>query len=183
MMDDPQLESVIRQLGGSVVDSVDICNVLITQSVKRTLKLLTAVGQGKPICSTKWVETSKKENQFVDAWDYILIDKEAERKWNFSLRTSLERSLQEKLFEGYTFQLLVTTALDVLKGAIESCGGKTVTKTLKGVNKFVVVSSPDNKEKYKKLLKQQPNLMIVEPEAIFDGVLRQEIRFEKHLLK
>lgn len=55
---------------------------------------------------------------FLDPWDYILIDKEAEKKWNFSLKTSLERSLQAKLFEGYTFQLLVTNALDVLKGIV-----------------------------------------------------------------
>lgn len=68
-------------------------------------------------------------------------------------------------------------------GAIESCGGKIVSRVPKGANNFVVVASPDQKEKYKKLLKQHSNLTIVEPEAIFDGVLRQKIQFERHLLK
>ncbi|XP_045483190.1 titin homolog [Harmonia axyridis] len=183
MMESPQLESQIKQLGGSVVDSVDTCTVLITKFVKRTMKLLSAVGLGKPICSEAWVQQSKKENNFLDPWDFILVDKEAEKKWNFSLKTSLERSSETKLFEGYTFQLLVTSAQDVLKGAIESCGGKIVARTPKGVDNFVVVASPDQKDKYKKLLKQQSNIIIVEPEAIFDGVLRQEIRFDRHLLK
>ncbi|XP_044745438.1 putative leucine-rich repeat-containing protein DDB_G0290503 [Coccinella septempunctata] len=182
MMENPRLEAQIKQLGGSVVDSIETGTVLLTKFVKRSMKLLSAVGLGKPICSEEWVLQSKKESNFLDPWDFILVDKEAEEKWDFSLKTSLERSLQAKLFEGCTFQLLVTNAVDVLKGAIESCGGKIVTRTPKGANNFIVVASADQKDKYKRLLKQQPDLIIVEPEAIFDGVLRQEIRFERHLL-
>lgn len=58
-----------------------------------------------------------KDNfNLLDPWDYILEDKEAEKKWNFSLRESLNRSSKNKLLENYTFQLIVNNAADVLKG-------------------------------------------------------------------
>lgn len=52
-------------LGGSVVDSVNACTVLVTQHVKRSQKLLAAVGQGKPICSPQWINESKKSGDFL----------------------------------------------------------------------------------------------------------------------
>lgn len=52
----------------------------------------------------------------------------------------------------------------------------------KNQSNFVVIASPDQKNKYSKAIKQNPNIKVVEPEAIFDGVLRQELRLSKHLL-
>ncbi|KAJ8925840.1 hypothetical protein NQ315_009692 [Exocentrus adspersus] len=184
MLDSPLLESLIRQMGGSVVDSVDASTVLVTEHVKRSQKLLTAVGQGKPICSPKWIHESKKSNGFLDPWDYILLDEDAEAKWNFSLRESITRASQEKLFANYTFQIMVNNAADVLKGAIEACGGKCVPRYpgKSGEGFFVVVASPEGRSKYLKVKKQHPQVTVVEPEAIFDGVLRQELRLGRHLL-
>lgn len=69
-------------------------------------------------------------------------------------------------------------------GAIEACGGKCVSKFpgkgFKG--NLIVIAAPDQKNKYSKISKQNPNVKVVEPEAIFDGVLRQELRLSKHLL-
>lgn len=48
-----------------MVDTVDACTVLVTESVKRSQKLLMAVGQGKPICSPEWIRESKKANHFL----------------------------------------------------------------------------------------------------------------------
>lgn len=47
---------------------------------------------------------------------------------------------------------------------------------------FVVIASPEQKSKYGKIIKQNPSVKVVEPEAIFDGVLRQELRLSIHLL-
>ncbi|XP_060522251.1 uncharacterized protein LOC132699503 isoform X2 [Cylas formicarius] len=183
MMDSPQMEAMIRQLGGSVVQSVNSCTVLVTEQVKRSQKLLVAIGLSKPICSPKWITDSKRKGSFLDPWDYILRDQEAEKKWNFSLEESLNRSMRMKLLEDYTFQLMVTTAADVLKGAIESCGGRSVSKLSgrSGPNTFVICS-PENQNRYQKMLKQHTDLKAIEPEAIFDGVLRQELRFSRHYL-
>ncbi|KAK5647267.1 hypothetical protein RI129_002159 [Pyrocoelia pectoralis] len=184
MLDNPDLESVIRRLGGRIVDSVEGCTVLVTGNLKRSQKLLTAVGQSKPICSPDWILECKKANKFLDPWDYILQDKEAEDKWKLSLKESLNRSRDHRLLEGYVVYLTVTSAIDVLKGAIESCGGKCVLKAPpKSTGNLIVVANAENKAKYSKFLKQSPPVNVVLPEAIFDGVLRQELRLGDHLLK
>ncbi|XP_057654533.1 uncharacterized protein LOC130892869 isoform X1 [Diorhabda carinulata] len=184
MLDSPKLESYIRHLGGSIVDNVDSATVLMTQSVKRSQKLLTAVAQGKPICPPSWINESLKNNGFLDPWDYILVDEEAEKKWEFSLKESLIKADKGKLLAGYVFQLMTNTATEVLKGAIEASGGKCVTKLINKnhLDKFVIVASSDYKAKYNKIKKQHPEIMVIEPEAIFDGILRQELRFSRHLL-
>ncbi|KAF2883431.1 hypothetical protein ILUMI_22741 [Ignelater luminosus] len=184
MMNSPELESLIRSLGGIIVDSVSACTVLVTGTLKRSQKLLSAVGLAKPICSPNWLQECKKANKFLDPWDYILEDEEAERNWDFSLKESLERSKNKKLLEEYTVLLAVSEAVDVLKEAIESCGGKWVMKAPAKNTKsnFVVVGNPNKKASYARFLKQNPPPTVVAPEAIFDGVLRQELRFQNHLL-
>lgn len=108
-------------LGGSIVDSVEACTVLVTEHVKRSQKLLCAVGQAKPICSPAWIKESKKAGEFLDPWDFILTDHEAETKWKFSLKESLMRASSAKLLADYVFQIMTTSATDVLKGKLEVC--------------------------------------------------------------
>ncbi|XP_076258248.1 mutator 2 [Rhynchophorus ferrugineus] len=183
MMDSPQMESLIRQLGGSVIDSVNSCTVLVTEHIKRSQKLLCAVGLGKPICSPQWIVESKKSHEFLDPWDYILQDPEAEAKWNFSLKESLMKSREKKLLKNHYFLIQVTTAVDVLKGAIEACGGKCITKIPNApLSNTFVISSMENQSKHKRILKQHPDVKVLAAEAIFDGVLRQELRFPNHFL-
>ncbi|XP_030766566.1 mediator of DNA damage checkpoint protein 1-like isoform X2 [Sitophilus oryzae] len=183
MMESPQMESFIKHLGGSVVDSVTTCTVLVTEHVKRSQKLLCAVGSGKPICSPKWIIASKKAHEFLDPWDYILHDTEAEKKWKFSLKESLNKSKDHKLLENHHFLIQVITAVDVLRGAIEACGGKCIAKIPSSpLNNTYVISSPENQTKYKRILKQHASVKVIEAEAIFDGVLRQELRFSNHFL-
>ncbi|CAG9860682.1 unnamed protein product [Phyllotreta striolata] len=185
MLDNPQLESYIKHLGGSIVDSVSAATVLVTGSVKRSQKLLSAIGQGKPICGPDWIHSSKANRNFLDPWDCILVDKEAEEKWDFSLKESLRRAVNKPLLSNYSFKLMVATAADVLKGAIEASGGKVVSKIPEQslLDNFYIISTSDQKAKYQRLRKSHPDIKILEPEAVFDGVLRQEFRASKHLIK
>lgn len=48
-----------------MVDTIDTSTVLVTEHVKRTQKLLMAVGQGKPICSPDWIRKCKKAGEFL----------------------------------------------------------------------------------------------------------------------
>lgn len=47
------------------MDNVESSTVLVTEQVKRSQKLLTAIGLGKPICSPEWIHASKKANEFL----------------------------------------------------------------------------------------------------------------------
>ncbi|KAF5304819.1 hypothetical protein FQR65_LT07836 [Abscondita terminalis] len=184
MLDSPELESIIRSLGGTVVNSVETSTVLVTGNLKRTPKLLSAIGLSKPICSPKWLQECKKACQFLDPWDYVLEDVDAESNWNLSLKESLIKSRTQKLFQNCTVYIAVTNSVDALKAAVESCGGKCVTKAPTRITNqnFVIVANPENKTKYSKFLNRDPPVKVVKPEAILDGVLRQELRFEEYLL-
>lgn len=59
--------------GGTIVDTVNTCTVLVTEHVKRSQKLLTAVGQGKPICSPQWIKDSKKSGEFLGKCIFLLL--------------------------------------------------------------------------------------------------------------
>lgn len=48
-----------------MVDTIDASTVLVTEYVRRTHKLLMAVGQGKPICSPEWIRKCKKAGEFL----------------------------------------------------------------------------------------------------------------------
>ncbi|XP_066249372.1 fap1 adhesin-like [Euwallacea similis] len=183
MLESPLLESLIKQLGGRMVFSIETCSVLITEHVKRSQKLLAAIGLGKPICSPTWITDSKKNHEFLDPWDYILTDPEAEQKWDFSLRESLNRSQAKKLFNSYSFHIQVTAGVDVLKGTIEACGGKCLPKIPSGpLENAYVISLKENQGKYSRIVKRHPHFKVIEPEAIFDAALRQELRFSRHIL-
>lgn len=71
-----------------------------------------------------------------------------------------------------------------IKGSIESCGGKCVNRApaKDAYGNFVIVANPENRSKFARFLKQTPRPKIVAPEAIFDGVLRQELHFDDHAL-
>lgn len=43
-----------------MVDSANTCSVLVTDKVRRTVKLLCTVGQGKPIVTPHWIAQSWK---------------------------------------------------------------------------------------------------------------------------
>ncbi|XP_019773272.2 mediator of DNA damage checkpoint protein 1 isoform X1 [Dendroctonus ponderosae] len=183
MLNSPQLESLIKQLGGSIVDSVDSCTVLITEHVKRSQKLLEAIGRGRPICSPQWVLDSKRAKQFLDPWDYILTDAEAETNWEFSLNESLQRSMAQNLLKDYNFYIQVTNGVDVLKGGIKACGGKCLARIPSGpLQHSYVISTVENRIKHNKILQKHPHFQAIEAEAVFDAILRQEIRFSRHII-
>lgn len=85
LLDNPELNAIITFLGklldgsrtenlctlfsgGLIVDDVDLCTVLVTSNVKRSQKLLTSVGRGKPICSPDWLIESQKQNTFLGSF-------------------------------------------------------------------------------------------------------------------
>lgn len=116
------------------------------------------------------------------------MDKEAEKKWKFSIQESLKRSKENKLLQGYTFQLITSNLADneieILRYSIKACGGKIVTKLpVRAVENCYIIATKENKTAYSTIIKKNPNAKAIVAEAIFDGVLRQEIQFDKHYLK
>lgn len=118
MLNDKNLENIVQKLGGSVVDSIHVCTVLVTNKISRSLKFLIAVALGKPIVHLKWIMDSEKRKKFLDPWDYLLEDTESEVKFKMSLKESLTTSRNKKLLLGETILLATAKNFEVLKGIV-----------------------------------------------------------------
>lgn len=57
--------SPLYVLGGSIVDTVDAADVLVTDKLRRTVKLLSIVGKGLPVVSPGWLIYSKSAGRLL----------------------------------------------------------------------------------------------------------------------
>jgi len=123
--------NAILLLGGTVTDEITQRSVLVTDKIRCTMKILSAIARGCPIVNTNWLKhsyTVKKfqgfflaclllstvyniiiSNFFVDVDDFIIVDKDAERKYNFQLKESLAKAKTKRLLDGY--YVLVTPSV------------------------------------------------------------------------
>ena len=100
--DNCNLDKIIINLGGNKTNDITKCHVLITDKVRRTIKFLCAIGLSIPITSPRWLQECKKANKFLNPWHFILKCEESEKKWNFNLETTLEKSKRQKILNGFT---------------------------------------------------------------------------------
>ncbi|GLH10396.1 Uncharacterized protein GBIM_15347 [Gryllus bimaculatus] len=95
-------EAAIKKLGGKVVQEPEECTILITDKIRRTFKFLCIMGHGKPIVTPDWIKQSHLSGSFLDPWNFIVKDKEAEKKFKFQLQKSLKEASAKKLLDGYS---------------------------------------------------------------------------------
>ena len=124
--DHSKYEKQVKQLKGKIATSVEKCTHLVTDKVRRTVKFLSAIGLHKQIISLDWLDESRKSGVWVDAKKFTISDMAAEKKFKFTLQSTLLSSKSKALFEGYSF---FTTASvkppnEELKQIIESAHGK-----------------------------------------------------------
>lgn len=84
-----QFTHIIKQLGGFLIDTPQIGDILICDKVYRTFKFLFAVCKGIPIVRSTWLEMSHKNGKFEPTDPYLLTDFDAEKRFNFSLKKSI----------------------------------------------------------------------------------------------
>lgn len=79
----------IQDLGGYVVDTPQLGDVLICDKISRTFKFLYAISKGIPIVTSQWLDASIKSGVFVPTDPYLVADKISEKRFHFSLKQSL----------------------------------------------------------------------------------------------
>ncbi|RKP17616.1 BRCT domain-containing protein [Rozella allomycis CSF55] len=126
---DNKRENMIRSLGGSVVDSVDECDILCTDKIRRTVKFLCCLASGKPIVSLNWVNESKKAGKFIgNPSSFYIKDPVNEKKFDFKLSESIEQAKKTRIFNGMKFYVTKETKApqNDLKSIILSGGGEVL---------------------------------------------------------
>jgi hypothetical protein len=93
---------ILRELGATMVDSVEKANIVVMKHAARTEKFLVAIVKAIPIIQHSWVQhcITKKQLQPIDGFE--LVDEAYEKEHNFKLSTSLSRAKTTKLLHGHT---------------------------------------------------------------------------------
>lgn len=69
--------------------------------LRRTPKLMICVCKTSQILRLEWLEQSAKEQRVLDTTDFLLLgDKDAEKRYNFSMKETLENGRQERRERG-----------------------------------------------------------------------------------
>jgi NAD-dependent DNA ligase len=161
------LEKDIQTLGGQVVSDVAHCDVLLTDKVRRTTKFLEALAAGKPIVDDQWLEASRASHSLAPADDHLLVDKEREATYGFSLREAVQAAREAPAFADKTFfvtKTLTSPPPGELKAMIGFAGGRIVSNARSA--DFVIGTDKDKKKS------KEP---IHSAELILTGILRQKL--------
>ncbi|XP_045773514.1 mediator of DNA damage checkpoint protein 1-like isoform X2 [Maniola jurtina] len=171
-----EVKNKLEKLGAVVVSDVVTCTVVLTLQIKRTFKLLCAIGLGKPIVGPDWVQVCSDTNMIVDPWQYILVDEVSERKFKFNLHRTLVG--KRDFLKGYNVSCTpnVVPRPPELKLIVECSGGKWKEE---GPN-WVCVSAQCDDELWADLKRR--GAILVTPEFILGGVLKQKAEIKKYML-
>ncbi|CAH2041631.1 unnamed protein product, partial [Iphiclides podalirius] len=163
----------LEKLGAVVVTEVAECTVLLTLQIKRTFKLLCAIGLGRPIVGPSWVQACADTNMIVDPWQYIIKDEAAEKRFQFNLEQTLTG--KRNFLQGYN----VSSTPSVMPNAMEmklivECSGGTWRE---GGSKWICISTPADKALWVSL--ERRGAILASSELILKGVLRQKLEIVK----
>ncbi|XP_060070389.1 mediator of DNA damage checkpoint protein 1-like [Ylistrum balloti] len=175
-MVDEQGQKTVKDLGGEMVTSVRDCTHLVTDKVRRTVKLLCCLSRGIPIVQPTWLSSSKQTGTFIqDVTPYLVKDTAAEKQYKFSLQRSIERASQASVLLDYRIHVTKSTRPDPsqMKDILE-CAGAQYLENMpsKSVERTVVVSCEEDHKLCQDALKA--NIPVVNAEFVLTGILQQE---------
>ncbi|XP_026741489.1 E3 ubiquitin-protein ligase RBBP6-like isoform X2 [Trichoplusia ni] len=169
-----EVKQKLEKLGAVIVTDVMQCTVVLTMQIKRTFKLLCALGLGRPIVGPGWVQACNDTNIIVDPWLYLVKDESAEKRFGFNL----ERSLTGKrnFLKGYN----VSSTPNVQPNATEmelivKCSGGNWKE---GGPHWVCVSCNRDRDLWAALRRRGAS--VVSTEFILGGVLKQTLDVAAH---
>ncbi|KAI0009367.1 BRCT domain-containing protein [Xylariaceae sp. FL0662B] len=86
----------LRDLGIAVVTDGQSCDYLVAPQMVRTVKFLRNLSRGVTILSSSWIEQCLDTKEIPDPEDYLLKDKENEKKFGIKLEASVRKARENK---------------------------------------------------------------------------------------
>ncbi|KAJ3336388.1 Mediator of DNA damage checkpoint protein 1 [Gonapodya sp. JEL0774] len=178
--DDKEAIKLVHFLKFETVDTVKKATHLVTDiKLKRTVKFFSALSEGKPIVSIRWLQECKRKGEVVDTGPFILQDASCESKWGFELTKSLAvaSEREEKLLVGREF--FITPNVKPGDGDINQiveCAGGKVLKTIPTKNfapGVVVLGCEEDLARCAELAAK--GYPVYTNEFVLTGILRQEV--------
>lgn len=181
---DPADHKIVTDLGGKVVETPLDCTVLVTTKLKRTCKLLSAIGRGRTIVSPNWLTMSKTAGNFVDPWQFLLKDPEAEEKYGFCLEATIRSACNFLLFEGLSLHATpsVQPPPCQMRDIIECAGGDYLHAAPKKYEPQIrIISCPEDRKLWPAFTSL--GIPILGVEFILTGLLRHELLLDEFVLE
>ncbi|XP_033738176.1 mediator of DNA damage checkpoint protein 1-like [Pecten maximus] len=175
-MEDEQGQKTVKDLGGEMVTSIHDCTHLVTDKVRRTVKLLCCLSRGIPIVQPTWLSSSKQAGIFIqDVTPYLVKDTATEKQYKFSLQRSIERASQASVLLGYRVHVTKSVRPDPtqMKDILECAGAEYLESVpSKFKDQTVVVSCEEDRKLCQEALKA--DIPVVNAEFVLTGILQQD---------
>ncbi|XP_058457053.1 uncharacterized protein LOC131434402 isoform X2 [Malaya genurostris] len=178
---------MVTRAGGLIVDMPELASILVSDRVYRTYKFLCAIAKGIPIVGQKYLEQVEISGDFVDPWNYILEDREMERRFKFNLKKSLTMALTGRIFQDYS--VIVTTSTkpppEEIQLIVASAGGRVIkfpTQQPKYADNMFVVSDQKDKDTWPKLRERFPEIEIISTEGFMLSIMQHYKNFRSYRL-
>ncbi|XP_022178771.1 uncharacterized protein LOC111039529 [Myzus persicae] len=172
-----EMKQFVDQTGGTVTDEITQCSVLVTDKIRCTMKILSAIARGCPIVNVNWLKHSYTVKMFQDFDDFIIVDKDAERKYKFQLKESLAKAKAKRLLDGYN--VLVTPSVkpgpQEMKVIITCAGGNYVLNwTTKQYSKELIVTCDKDRTRWKSAWDNE-FAKIIDSDTLVMSIIRQKL--------
>ena len=156
----------VKAIGGKILEStaqaVEATHVIASDgvaSIRRTPKLMIALCKTSNIISIKWLDDSARKRKALSTRDYLVLDDiEAERKYHFNMRRTLQngdslRQRGETIFNGRHIFVCKGVAgsrappEDELRLIVDAAGGKWIEgasnlKSFRAKEALIITSDP-----------------------------------------
>ncbi|KAL2917184.1 regulator of Ty1 Transposition [Polyrhizophydium stewartii] len=119
----------MRHLGAKAAEKDEDFDVLVSNTLARTLKFMLAATGGKPVVTEEWLKACVREDRLVELDGYELQDEANENKFGIVLRTTLARARRRRLLEGRTVFCVegaITLSAGDLERVVTAAGGDLV---------------------------------------------------------
>ncbi|KAI9190411.1 Mediator of DNA damage checkpoint protein 1 [Blastocladiella emersonii ATCC 22665] len=180
-------EKFVASHGGEIVSKWEDCDVVVCDKVRRTVKFLCALANGRDLVSGDWLVASKKAKRLLSLDDpaelakYALADDDGEATYGFSLAHSVAQAREHRVFDGYRFY--VSDGTKPLRAdmrlIVEAAGGEWVDSVpsvkydaARDAHLILVVAreDPNTVRKLRNL-----GYPLHTAEVVLTGILRQQV--------
>jgi len=134
--------SMILGLGGRLTSNIEGCDVIVTDKLRMTPRILMSLGRSIPIVSPAWILECKDQREFLDPWSYVLHDQLAEKVFNFALKNIL-LGQNMKILQGVNVFISPKNSNFQLKDVIKHHGGEVFTKVEDAAADIAVVENSE----------------------------------------
>ncbi|XP_076930013.1 uncharacterized protein LOC143594635 [Bidens hawaiensis] len=184
-----QQKKILSRLGASESSSMSDATHFIADSFARTRNMLEAIALGKPVVTHLWLESCGQACCHIDEKRFILRDAKKEKKFGFSIPSSLARASQHPLLKGHGVMItpntkpgkeILSSLVKAVHGVVVERMGRNLLNDDKALEGLLILSCEEDYAVCLPFLEK--GTTIYSSELLLNGILTQRLEYERHRL-